>query len=300
MKFFSDKAKNFSANTRTVDKVFSRTGKMFRLNPDPEKMYLTVGVLSLVMATSCTVTVTPSYYPPFIKAAQQGNIAEAERLLRSGQMINQKSSIGNQTALHVAAAEGQDRMVEWLLAHEADPLVQDLNGKSPADYAREQGKPGTEAIIKNQIQQAQQESAAIQAGDKLALKELLSRDKRRYTLLHVLGQLGASKEAIREIESGSDVNARTALEMTPLHKAIAGGNVEIAKALIKAKADINACDIYNNTPLYYAAFTGNKEMVSLLVASGADKSIRSVLGNESPLDLAKRLDKQEVIPILEK
>lgn len=256
-------------------------------------------LLPFALLTACMVAVSTGNYPPFVKAAQLGNIAEAERLLRSGELINQRS-IGNQTALHVAAAEGQDQMLLWLLAHEADPLAQDLNGKTPADFARAQGKGHTEELIKSQLQQYQQEEAAVRARDKSALRELLTKDTRHYTLLHVFAQLAATEEAIQEIQSGSDVNAKTALDMTPLHKSIVGGQVEIARALLKSGADVNARDIYNNTPLYYASFYGNKEMVGLLLASGADKSLRSVLANESPLDLAKRLGKQEVIPLLEK
>src|SRR6266498_1011595 len=87
-----------------------------------------IGVFSL----SCgVVSIQPGYYPPFIRAAQTGNITEAERLLKSGEFITQ-TTIGNQTALHLAAAEGQDKMVEWLLSHEANPLAQDQKGKTPA------------------------------------------------------------------------------------------------------------------------------------------------------------------------
>ena len=258
----------------------------------------TLLLIALASLTACTVSVSTGNYPPFVKAAQRGDTAEAERLLRSGELVNQKT-IGNQTALHVAAAEGRDQMVLWLLAHEADPFAKDLNGNTPADFARMQGKSHTEELIKDQVHQYQEETTAVQNGNKAALKELLIKDARHYSLLHLFAQVAATQQAKQEIESGADVNARTALELTPLHKAMVGGQVEIARALLNANADVNARDVYNNTPLYYASFFGNKEMVSLLLAAGADKTIRSVLANESPLDLAKRLEKRDVIPLLE-
>ena len=98
-----------------------------------------LAVIISVLSLSCGfVSVQSGQYPPFIKAAQTGNITEAEKLLKSGEFIAQ-TTIGNQTALHIAAAEGQDKMVEWLLFHEANPLAQDQNGKTPADFATKQG-----------------------------------------------------------------------------------------------------------------------------------------------------------------
>jgi len=104
--------------------------------------FITLGLLS-----AC-VTTTAGQYPPFIKAALQGNISEAEKLLLEGQLVTQ-TTIGNQTALHVAAAEGEIEMVKWLLAREANPFALDQNGNSPADFANSQGQFRTEEILRD-------------------------------------------------------------------------------------------------------------------------------------------------------
>ena len=76
--------------------------------------YLTV--LSYLLVACAAVQVNTGQYPPLIKAAEQGDIAKAEELLKQGALINQ-TTIGNQTALHLAATTGQDEMVKWLLCY---------------------------------------------------------------------------------------------------------------------------------------------------------------------------------------
>lgn len=108
--------------------------------------------LILFTLNDCCVDIKAGKYPPFIKAAQQGDIKKVMELMKKGEYINQ-TTIGEQTALHIAAAEGQNEMVIWLLKNGANPLAQDLNGKTPADFARKQGKIDTERIILDYIKQ---------------------------------------------------------------------------------------------------------------------------------------------------
>lgn len=180
--------------------------------------------------------------PTLAVAAQSGNIAEAEWLLHTGEFVNQ-TTIDNQTPLHLAAAEGQDEMVRWLLAHEADPAAKDANGKTPADCAASHGHSQTAEIILDYIQLLQSETQAIVAGDRETLRTLLAQDPRGYTLLHIAAQLGAVQLAVDEISAGADVNAQTALGLTPLHKAVVSGNLKLCQALLRAGADVNARDV---------------------------------------------------------
>lgn len=268
----------------------------------PRKLVFSILVTVIcILSLSCgaiSIQTSAGYYPPFIKAAQQGNIKEAQTLLQSGVLVNEKT-IGNQTALHVAAAEGQDEMVRWLLAHEANPLAQDQNGKTPADYAKSQGHPQTGQIILDYIQLLKDEQQAINTGDIGALQRLLSQDGREYTVLHIMVEIGSTQRVADEISAGANVNARTLNGITPLHKCVVSRKIEICQLLLNAGADVNARDIYNNTPLYYAISFGNKDMVKLFLDSGADPSIRSIWGNETALDFAKREGDAEIIALLE-
>lgn len=267
----------------------------------PKKFAASIIVaLIAILSLSCgVVSVQSGQYPPFIKAAQQGNITEAEKLLKSGQLVSQ-TTIGNQTALHVAAAEGQDKMVEWLLAHEANPIAQDQNGKTPADFATSQKHPQTAQIILDYVQLLKDEEQAYKAGDVETLRKLLLKDERKYTVLHLMAQAGETLLVENEIKSGADVNLQTVNGFTPLHKAVVSENIEICKLLINAGADVNIGDIYNNTPLYYAIHRENINLVKLFLDAGADPNIRSVWGNETARDYAKRKGNAEIIALLEK
>jgi ankyrin repeat protein len=257
-----------------------------------------IGALTLACG-AVSIQAQPGYYPPFVKAAQEGNITEAEKLLKTGELVNQ-TTIGNQTPLHLAAAEGQDDMVKWLLVHEANPIAQDQNGKTPAEFAKSQGHDQTAQLILDYVELFKNEDKAIKAGDTETLRKLLSQDGREYTILHVAAQTGSSQLIAIEIKSGEDVNAQTVNGITPLHKAAVSGKLEIAQMLIRGGANVNISDIYNNTPLYYAISYENMELIKLFLDAGADPNIHSVWGNETALDFAKRRGNAEVIALLEK
>lgn len=82
---------------------------------------------------------------PVHKAAIGGEVATLERLIASGQDINQrtKHSWGQTregtTPLMFAAEAGQAAVVKWLLEHGADISLQDQYGKTAHDYAASAG-----------------------------------------------------------------------------------------------------------------------------------------------------------------
>jgi ankyrin repeat protein len=121
--------------------------------------------------------------------------------------------------------------------------------------------------------------AAIQAGDLLAVKKMVSKDKtilkipneRGRTALHTAcfeGKLDIVKYLLK---AGSSVRERdTSYQLTPLHFAAWNGHVEVAKYLLSKGADLNARENDSETPLYYAAGLGRLPMIEFLVSRGAD------------------------------
>lgn len=248
--------------------------------------------------TACGVTTSAVQYPPFIKAAQRGDVAEADRLMRSGEPVMQ-TTIGDQTALHVAAIEGQNEMVVWLLAHEADPEAKDANGKTPADFARQGGHPDTERIILDQIKLYSDEDAVGKAGNTARFRRLLARDSRKLTLLHAYARAGMTRAVEKELALGGDPNAKTEVGYTPLHSAIDGGDIEVLRRLLDAGADPDARDVYDETPLAWTAINGRPAMAKILLQAGADPGIRTVWG-ETPAQLASRLGHANVAAVIDK
>jgi ankyrin repeat protein len=259
---------------------------------------LTVIAVQIFLFACTNIRVETGSYPPFIQAVRAGDVAEADRLFRQGYLPSQ-TTIGNQTALHIAAAEGNNEMVRWLLAREAHPLAQDQNGRTPVDFAQRQGHDATAQLILDYVDLVQREEEAIAAGDFETLRDLLAEDYRQNTLLHVLAQLGAVDELARELETGVDVNVKNASEQTPLHKATVPDSPEAARLLLAAGADVNALNFLHTPPIYYAIMTDNADMVALLLEAGADVTIRSVIHSETMTEYAQRKGNQEIISLFE-
>ncbi|MBO4675878.1 MAG: ankyrin repeat domain-containing protein [Elusimicrobiaceae bacterium] len=93
-------------------------------------------------------------FTPLHRACLMGHPNVAQLLLQAGVDINVVSSLSQTTSLMVAAYAGQVDTVQFLLQKGADPYLQDRNGGTALDYARESNSPNKEKIIAL-LQQAQ-------------------------------------------------------------------------------------------------------------------------------------------------
>ena len=132
------------------------------------------------------------------------------------------------------------------------------------------------------------------------LEEILKRDSRHYTVLHVLSFRGNVEEAGRRIRAGADVNAKTTLGVTPLMQAAARGQAATVRLLVKSGANVSARDLLGNTPLVAAVVSGNEEVVGLLLAARADATSRSLNGGGTALELADKLGRINISAMLRK
>ena len=90
------------------------------------------------------------------------------------------------------------------------------------------------------------------------------------SLLHVCARRGLLPEAVRLIELGADVNAGTALKVTPLIYASLENHISIVKLLVSSGAQINANSAHSGNALSNAVFRGNNQVVQFLIEQGAD------------------------------
>ena len=97
-------------------------------------------------------------------------------------------------------------------------------------------------------------------------------------------QNGDTAAVQSQIESGADVDARDALERTPLYYAIYNKHREITGLLVRSGANVNVKHNADKTPLHLAAELGDTPTARLLKAGAKVNALDSDRG--TPLDWA--------------
>ena len=105
------------------------------------------------------------------------------------------------------------------------------------------------------------------------------------------GDLEAARALIR---AHSNINQATADGTTALHWAIRGNNLELAELLVKAGANVQAQNRYGIPPLTFAAENGSVAAMDLLLKAGADPKTVTA-GGEPVLMTAARTGNVEAV-----
>ncbi|AWW50842.1 ankyrin repeat domain-containing protein [Wolbachia endosymbiont of Folsomia candida] len=165
--------------------------------------------------------------------------------------INARGSNGK-TPLHCAIELDELSLVELLLLKKnINPFVEDNDGKTSLDYAKDGKKVEIlEALINNKYGSEQD------------------------SLLHLAAMVGEINAVRYLIRKGVDVNSQNALLHTPLHLAAAIGHAEIVKVLVEeGNAELDVFDARNQTPMHYAVNNKKLEIVKLLLKLGGDVNL---------------------------
>jgi ankyrin repeat protein len=196
---------------------------------------------------------------PLALAAESGNAAIVEQLIRAGADANQASPEG-ETVLMTAARSGSVAAVKTLLAHGANPnakeswleqtalmwaaadnhadIVQVLIENGADKNARAKATTGQPRLARQQGVAAQASHSNFPHGG--------------FTALLFAAQLGAS-DAVRTLAAaGTDLNLADPDGITPLAMAIINGNYDVAKLLVDKGANVNATDRVGRAPLFFA------------------------------------------------
>lgn len=106
-----------------------------------------------------------------------------------------------------------------------------------------------------------------------------------------ISNLNASNDLLTSVISG--VETVKNLEVSPLCKAVATGDVELTKTLIDQGADVNAKS-NGMSPIHYAAKYNRVELIKILITAGADVHKSCDLGytalNHAELSKAKEAE----------
>jgi ankyrin repeat protein len=117
------------------------------------------------------------------------------------------------------------------------------------------------------------------------------------TALHRAAARGHVALATLLLDHGADVNARNSRGGIPLHDAALNSNAAMVTLLISRGAEVNAADEYGYTPLHESARAGKADVVAVLLSHNADA--KAMVGNQTPLGVAKAEDHADVVALLE-
>jgi ankyrin repeat protein len=102
------------------------------------------------------------------------------------------------------------------------------------------------------------------------------------------------------MERGLDPNRPNWLGITLLHRCAARGSIDIASVCLEFGADINITETdSSSTPLGVAARAGKTEMVRWLLEKGADPNLPEDEPWARPIEWAKRRGHAEILSLLQ-
>lgn len=186
-------------------------------------------------------------YDEMIRSVKAGDVSAVVDLLRRGVDVDTTDPEGN-TLLIIAAREGQEPMVELLLAQRPKLNARNAAGDSALRLAAIGGKTG---IVKK----------LVQAGARVNTPD--------WTPL-IYACFGNHVEIVRYlIQMKADVDAASENGTTALMVASSQGQSEIVRLLLNAGADVNKITVNRETALDMALKTNNEEIAGLLRSRGA-------------------------------
>ena len=86
-------------------------------------------------------------------------------------------------------------------------------------------------------------------------------------------------------------------EQTPLHLAVEGGDLALAKLCLDKGANVNAHKVNMTTPLHLAATVGDLEIVKMLIEHDANIEAKNAV-QETPLHRAALFNRVEILDYL--
>lgn len=194
-------------------------------------------------------------------AASQNHVAVIDILAKHGASISIKDSCWR-TPLHLAALFGHVEATTTLLKLGADMTCTDKNMETPAHTAAHEGRIG---CLK----------AFVDAGF-----DFNTRGPEHRTLLHyaAYGTVEMAEYLLRQREAKVIINVQDSFGETPLHSVMGiDPTGEKMKLLLRHGADAGVMDYHGDTPVQKAVRLGNVEAARACVKAGCDVRIRGFM-----------------------
>lgn len=202
-------------------------------------------LLALTLAAG-SAGVSAGVYDDLIAAVNRDDTETVLDFINRGMDVNTVDLTGN-TLLHVAARNGNLKLLEGLLKNKANPNARNHVGDSPLMLAAFNGKlEGVDALLKG--------------GAKL--------NHAGWTALHYAVFAEQAEMVKHLLGKGAQVNARAPNEQTALMLAAKNGNPAIARMLLMAKADVSLQDQHGESALTLARKGNNTDLAQMLEQGG--------------------------------
>ena len=206
--------------------------------------------------------------PLAVKMGRADALPEFIRLAKEAGMDIHAPDASGKTPLHIACMRSDDRSIEILLKHGANPNTPDGNGAMPLHIACQTGNIKCIKLL-------------IDNGADVNLRDLRFQE----LPIHACYNGGAAHRfvSIRHlIEAGSEVNAKDRHHQTPLHYECNDDDTELVKIMLAAGADPNMPDVNKKTPLHLAIEDQKDIIATILLNAGANIHAKDIHGR-SPL-----------------
>ncbi|XP_042873333.1 ankyrin repeat and death domain-containing protein 1A-like [Penaeus japonicus] len=182
------------------------------------------------------------------------------------------------SALHLAAEYGNMDAVRWLTLQGHDVSQRDASGRTPFQYAKEEGQKKVAEFLANREGDTQ---------------------NRRCAELHSAVAQGNLSEVRRILSQGVNLNTPSTTEgengRHVLHTAALLGKATILRELLRAGAARDGKDSQGNTVVHYAAFHDDASLLSILHTEGVDVASAINARRETPLHIAASRGNLEVL-----
>ncbi|CAH0044811.1 unnamed protein product [Clonostachys solani] len=232
-----------------------------------------VDIVNLLLEHGWDKMEPPRGSPPLLFAIAKKKRATVDILLPKGADIHATLGPEEKTALHLAAAWGETRLLRNFIRQGANVDARTkIKGKTPLHVASQNRYPvyGLKAA-----------RALLNAGADIAS---CTNDGRN--ILHLAASVGNVPLLRRALRHGLDPDSKTGRGLTPLAIAAEHGQLRSIDILLRLGASTDArCD-ENCTPLHLAAAQGQWRAVGFLIENGAGLDLLNSRGY-SPLQEAR-------------
>lgn len=245
---------------------------------------------------------------PLHTAAKIGALLHVKKWVQEGIPVNHLSDT-LRTPLHIASAEEQQDIVDFLLENGGDVTSRDESGSTPLHAAAVTGNRAVcSSLVNHKADLSQKDahgSTPLETAilfDRLEVISLLSQGaSSEYLSSLITPPLTFRKTdiCIELLKSGADANGKSIVG-NHLHFASLLQNQEMIEALLQFGANPSATDVSGRTAFHIAAEKNNPELIACL--HDKDPQGHLIRDNEgkSALELAEEKDLHEIVAIFKK